>query len=172
PEKGLLTLAQAIQQRPVTRIAVCGSGPLQAMVEQSEGLDYIGFQQGAALRQRISQAEFLVMPSTGIESFGLAAIEAFACATPVIASRHGGLREIVEHGRNGLLVTPSDANELAQAIAYAVSHPSDMRRMGLEAYQTYLARYTPERNYAILMDIYHQALAPLPDSLINETIDA
>ncbi|MFM7482627.1 MAG: glycosyltransferase, partial [Burkholderiaceae bacterium] len=40
PEKGLLTLAQAIQQRPVTRIAVCGSGPLQAMVEQSEGLDY------------------------------------------------------------------------------------------------------------------------------------
>lgn len=172
PEKGLLTLAQAIQQRPVTRIAVCGSGPLQAMVEQSEGLDYIGFQQGATLRQRISQAEFLVMPSNGIESFGLAAIEAFACATPVIASRHGGLREIVEHGRNGLLVTPGDAHELAQAIAYAVGHPSEMRRMGLEAYQAYLARYTPERNYAILMDIYHQALAPLPDSLINETIDA
>ncbi|MEK0436015.1 MAG: hypothetical protein RL369_2064, partial [Pseudomonadota bacterium] len=71
PEKGLLTLAQAIRQRPVTRIAVCGSGPLQAMVEQSEGLDYIGFQQGAKLRERISQAEFLVMPSTGIESFGL-----------------------------------------------------------------------------------------------------
>jgi glycosyltransferase involved in cell wall biosynthesis len=172
PEKGLLTLAQAIRQKPVTRIAVCGSGPLQATIEQSDGLDYIGYEQGEALRTRIANAEFLVMPSTGIESFGLAAIEAFACGTPVIASRHGGLREIVEHGHNGLLVTPGNANELADAIAYAVAHPMRMRRMGLEAYQTYLARYTPERNYTTLMAIYHQALAPLPTSLTAETIDA
>ncbi len=171
-EKGLLTLAQAIRQQPVTRIAVCGSGPMQATVEQSEGLNYIGYEQGEALRARIANAEFLVMPSTGIESFGLAAIEAFACGTPVIASRHGGLREIVEHGHNGLLVTPGNADELADAIAYAVSNPTQMRRMGLEAYQTYLARYTPERNYTTLMDIYHQALAPLPTSVTSETIDA
>ena len=171
-EKGLLTLAQAIRQQPVTRIAVCGSGPMQATVEQSEGLNYIGYEQGEALRARIANAEFLVMPSTGIESFGLAAIEAFACGTPVIASRHGGLREIVEHGHNGLLVTPGNADELADAIAYAVSNPMQMRRMGLEAYQTYLARYTPERNYTTLMDIYHQALAPLPTSLTSETVDA
>jgi len=171
-EKGLLTLAQAIRQKPVTRIAVCGSGPLQAFVEQSEWLDYIGFEQGETLRTRIANAEFLVMPSTGIESFGLAAIEAFACGTPVIASRHGGLREIVEHGHNGLLVTPGNADELADAIAYAVSNPIQMRRMGLEAYQTYLARYTPERNYTTLMAIYHQTLAPLPTSLTAETIDA
>jgi glycosyltransferase involved in cell wall biosynthesis len=172
PEKGLLTLVQAIRQKPVTRIEVCGSGPLQATIEQSQGLDYIGFEQGEALRTRIASAEFLVMPSTGIESFGLAAIEAFACGTPVIASRHGGLREIVEHGRNGLLVTPGNADELADAIAYAVANPMQMRRMGLEAYQTYLARYTPERNYTALMDIYHQALTPLPTSLTAETIDA
>jgi glycosyltransferase involved in cell wall biosynthesis len=171
-EKGLLTLAQAIRQTPVTRIAVCGSGPLQAFVEQSEWLDYIGYEQGEALRTRIRNAEFLVMPSTGIESFGLAAIEAFACGTPVIASRHGGLREIVEHGHNGLLVTPGNADELAEAIDYAVSNPIQMRRMGLEAYQTYLARYTPERNYSTLMAIYHQTLASLPTSLTAETIDA
>jgi glycosyltransferase involved in cell wall biosynthesis len=172
PEKGLLTLAKAIRQKPATRIAVCGSGPLQATVEQSEGLDYVGFEQGEALRTRIASAEFLVMPSTGIESFGLAAIEAFACGTPVIASRHGGLREIVEHGHNGLLVTPGSADELADAIAFAVSNPMQMRSMGLEAYQTYLARYTPERNYSTLLDIYHQALTPLPTSLTAETIDA
>jgi glycosyltransferase involved in cell wall biosynthesis len=172
PEKGLLTLVQALQQRPGTQITVCGRGPLQGLVEHSKQLIYAGFEQGEALRARIASAGFLVMPSTGIESFGLAAIEAFACGTPVIASRHGGLREIVEHGRNGLLVTPGDANELAAAIHYALTHPVQMRRMGLEAYQTYLARYTPERNYATLMAIYHQALAPLPTSLTAETIDA
>jgi hypothetical protein len=47
-----------------------------------------------------------------------------------------------------------------------------MRRMGVEAYQTYLARYTPERNYTTLMAIYHQTRAPLPTSLTAETIDA
>jgi glycosyltransferase involved in cell wall biosynthesis len=172
PEKGLLTLVQALQQRPSTRITVCGSGPLQALVEQSKQLDYVGFEQGEALRARVASAAFLVMPSTGIETFGLAAIEAFACGTPVIASRHGGLREIVEHGRNGLLVTPGDAKALAEAMDYAFAHPMQMRRMGLEAYQTYLARYTPERNYATLMGIYHQALAPLPTSLTAKTLDA
>ena len=172
PEKGLLTLAQAVQQQPATRITVCGSGPLQHFVEQAAGLDFLGFQQGAALLQRLASAAFLVMPSIAIESFGLAAIEAFACATPVIASRQGGLRDIIEHGRNGLLVPPGDASALADAIAYAVAHPAEMRRMGLEAYQTYLARYTPERNYTTLMNIYDQALAPLPDSLLSKTIDA
>ena len=172
PEKGVLTLVQALQQRPSTRITVCGSGPLQSVVEQSKQLDYVGFERGEALRARIAGAAFLVMPSTGIESFGLAAIEAFACGTPVIASRHGGLREIVEHGRNGLLVPPGDSKALAEAMDYAFAHPMQMRRMGMEAYQTYLARYTPERNYATLLSIYHQALAPLPTSLTAETIDA
>jgi glycosyltransferase involved in cell wall biosynthesis len=104
------------------------------------------------------------MPSTGVESFGLVAIEAFACGTPVIATRHGGLRELIHHGENGLLVPPNDANALASAIAYAESHPDHMRDMGMAARKNYLASYTPERNYQQLIQIYHEAVdsAPLP----------
>ena len=171
PEKGLETLARAMQRLPGTQIDVYGKGPLQALVEQSEGLRYRGFATGDALRAQLGAAAFLVMPSTGIESFGLAAIEAFACGTPVIASRQGGLREIVEHRRNGLLVAPGDAEDLAWAIDYAQKHPDDMRRMGMEAYQAYLAHYTPERNYETLMRIYDEALASLP-SPAPELIDA
>jgi len=99
-----------------------------------------------------------------VESFGLVAIEAFACGTPVIATRHGGLRELIIHGQNGLLVPPNDANALAAAIAYAESHPDAMRRMGMAARNNYLTAYTPERNYEQLIQIYHEAvnLAPLP----------
>ena len=172
PEKGLETLARAMQRLPGARVAVYGKGPLQAMVEQCEGLDYRGFEGGETLRQRVAKAAFLVMPSTGIESFGLAAIEAFASGTPVIASRQGGLREIVEHKKNGLLVAPGDAEDLAWAINYAITHPDDMRRMGMDAYQTYLANYTPERNYATLMRIYDEALASLPSSISANLIDA
>ncbi len=162
PEKGLSVLAQALQALPGMTIDVYGTGPLQAMVENTPGLRYRGFLASAPLRQRMQQATYLVMPSTGMESFGLAAIEAFACGVPVIASRQGGLGELVRDRQNGLLVNPGDPKSLAAAIAYADEHPEQMRRMGMNAYQTWLAHYTPERNYELLMRIYDQALSPLP----------
>ncbi len=164
-EKGLHVLMQAMQQLPGQCIAVYGKGPLQSFVMNAPGLDYRGFQTPDVLAKRMHAAAYLVMPSTGVESFGLVAVEAFACGTPVIASRQGGLLELVVHGKTGLLVAPGDANELAQAIAYAEANPERMREMGRAAWETYLEHYTPERNYEQLLGIYQQAMAasPQPD---------
>jgi glycosyltransferase involved in cell wall biosynthesis len=163
-EKGIEVLINALNKLPDHVIDVFGKGPLQALVEASPHLRYGGFQSREVLHQKLNEAAYLVMPSTGVESFGLVAIEAFACGTPVIATRHGGLRELIHHGQNGLLVPPNDANALASAIAYAESHPRHMRRMGMAARKTYLTSYTPERNYEQLIQIYHEALnrASLP----------
>lgn len=165
PEKGLATLARALQSLPDTTLDVYGKGPLQSMVEQTAGLRYRGYLSSQQLRQRMQRAAYLVMPSTGMESFGLAAIEAFACGVPVIASRQGGLGELVTHGKNGLLVEPGDPAALADAIAHAQAHPEQMRSMGIDAYQTWRTHYTPERNYELLMRIYDEALSPLPSPL-------
>lgn len=162
PEKGLIILAQALQSLPGKVIDVYGTGPLQTLVERSAGLRYRGFLASAPLRERMLQAAYLVMPSTGMESFGLAAIEAFACGVPVIASRQGGLGELITHRHDGLLVSAGDSAALAEAIAYADDHPLDMRRMGMAAHQTWRAHYTPERNYEMLMHIYDEALSNSP----------
>ncbi len=143
-------------------IDVFCKGPLQALVEASPRLRYGGFQPSDILHQKLNEAAYLVMLSTDVESFGLIAIEAFACGTPVIATRDGGLRELIHHGQNGLLVPPNDASALASAIAYAESHPNHMRRMGMAARKNYLTSYTPERNYEQLIQIYHEALHPAP----------
>jgi glycosyltransferase involved in cell wall biosynthesis len=161
-EKGIAVLINALNKLPDHMIDVFGKGPLQALVEASPRLRYGGFQSSDVLRQKLNGAAYLVMPSTGMESFGLVAIEAFACGTPVIATRHGGLRELIRHGQNGLLVPPNDANALASAIAYAESHPDKMRRMGMAARKNYLTSYTPERNYEQLIQIYHEAVNPAP----------
>lgn len=161
-EKGIATLAQALQQLPGLQIDVYGNGPMRELVEHTPGLRYRGFLSADALRERMQRSSYLIAPSTGIESFGLVAIEAFACGTPVIASAHGGLREIVIHRRSGLLVPPGNADALAQAIRSAEYRPDDMQRMGVNAYQDYLAHYTPERNYAMLMQVYREAIACLP----------
>jgi len=165
PEKGLATLALALQSLPEITIDVYGKGPLQAMVEHTAGLRYRGYLPSLQLRQCMQRAAYLVMPSTGMESFGLAAIEAFACGVPVIASRQGGLGELVTHGKNGLLVEPGDPAALAAAIAHAQAHPEQMRRMGIDAYQTWREHYTPERNYELLMRIYDEALTTLPSPI-------
>ena len=159
PEKGLHVLAEAMGQLHAAQIDVYGKGPLQSLVEQTPGLRYRGFHESALLQSRLREASYLVMPSTGVESFGLVAIEAFACGTPVIASRHGGLKEIVVQGQTGLLVPPGDARALAQAIEYAETHPEAMLAMGRAARQVYLERYTPEINYERMIRIYREALA-------------
>ncbi|MGB4346060.1 MAG: glycosyltransferase family 4 protein [Burkholderiaceae bacterium] len=160
-EKGIGILAQALTHLPEIRIDVFGKGPLQNLVTQSPGLRYGGFQSPAQLTRRLHDAAYVVVPSTGVESFGLVAIEAFACGTPVIATRHGGLAELVVHGKTGLLVAPGDADDLACAISWAEANPAAMLTMGKAAYAEYLTRYTPEHNYDLLVRIYREAIAEI-----------
>ena len=68
------------------------------------------------------------------------------------------MAEIVEDGRTGLHFTPGDSQDLAEKIEWGWSHPEAMIRMGRAARHEYEAKYTAERSYTRLMDIYHQAL--------------
>jgi glycosyltransferase involved in cell wall biosynthesis len=158
-EKGLDVLLKAVALLDKIKIDVYGTGPLADLVSTALGLRSLGFHSQSTLINRLHQVSYLVMPSTGIESFGLVAIEAFSCGTPVIASRHGSLAEIIKHGETGLLVKPGDHPELAHAITWAESHPDEMKKMGQAAYNDYLEHYTPESNYKILMKIYDKTIA-------------
>lgn len=76
-----------------------------------------------------AHASVYVQPSF-TESFGLAALEAMAGGLPVVASRVGGLEELVEHGRTGFLVAPGDGTGFAAAIGRLFSDPDLARTMG------------------------------------------
>jgi glycosyltransferase involved in cell wall biosynthesis len=104
-------------------------------------------------------SSFLVAPSTCLETFGLAAVEAFATGLPVIASGHGGLGELIEDGVTGLHVRPGDAADLARAINWATRHPDAMLAMGRAARARYLANYTPQRNFDLLQSVYQHVLS-------------
>ena len=157
-EKGLKVLAEALSQLPDSQIDVYGKGDLQSYVEATSSFNYKGFHAADELQACLRQAAYLVVPSTGVESFGLVAIEAFAAGTPVIASANGGLQEIVVHGKTGFLVESGNTDALARAIAFAEDHPDEMKVMGRAARQAYLSRYTPTINYQLLMSIYCEAV--------------
>ena len=104
-------------------------------------------------------AMLLVLPSECYENFPMNIVEAFACGLPVICSRLGAMEEIVADGRTGLHFTPGDPEDLAHKIHWARSHPRRMAEMGREARREYEAKYTAERNYSRLMEIYQQAIS-------------
>jgi glycosyltransferase involved in cell wall biosynthesis len=157
-EKGIDVLIGAARRMPSHALRVLGGGPLEADVKAAFGDAHLGFRPHAEVQAMLGRARYLVAPSTCYETFGLALVEAFACGTPVIASGHGAFAEIVQDGVTGLLFKPGDAADLAAKIAWAESHPQEMLRMGVAARLDYEAKYTPQRNYELLIEIYEDAI--------------
>lgn len=115
----------------------------------------------------MSRAAFLVLPSACYEGFPRTLVEAYACGLPVIASRHGSLRELVHEGRTGLLFEPGDASGLAERIRWAQANPAAMLEMGRTARAEYEARYTPAHNVAELEGIYGRAISDVRSATVR-----
>ena len=122
-------------------------------------VEFTGLLPHARTIAAIKGARFLIFSSEWYETFGLTMIEAFACGVPVICSRMGAMQEIVEDGRTGLHFNPGDSRDLAEKVEWAWNHPDQMQRMGEEARREYESKYTAEKNYPRLMEIYERAIA-------------
>ncbi len=164
PEKGLATLLDAWERLPVPcPLHIIGDGPDRAALEvrvrerNIPGIVFRGHLSRADTMTALQGARFIVTPSICYEGFPMVIAEAFACGTPVLCSKLGGMKEIVTDGVTGLHFTPGDAADLAQKAAWAWSHPVEVSEMGRSARREYEKQYTAERNYELLMDIYYQA---------------
>jgi len=124
PRKGLQVLLRAwpeLRRRTGARLRVLGADPLQVRLlltrlrVSDDGIDAIGFVSEQERTEELVKAKAFVAPSLGGESFGMVLTEAFACATPVVASDIRGYRDVMTP-ETGLLVPPDDPPALAQAI--------------------------------------------------------
>lgn len=116
-------------------------------------------------------ADVCAVPSLH-ETFGLVALEAMACGTPVAASDAGGLRELVRHGETGLLSEPGNAAALAEAIDALLSDAAVARRMG-EAGVERARPFTWDASASRLASAYEQVvsggIAGLPGRSVSTT---
>ncbi len=93
------------------------------------------------------------MPSY-YETGGLSAIEAMAFGLPVVASRTGGLPEVVEDGVTGILVPPGDSKALAEAVVLLLHDPALRRRLGQAGRQRVLDEFTLDRVLPQTLNVY------------------
>lgn len=158
-EKGIDTLLRAWTGVNVP-LRVIGDGPMRQLVESAAGpsIMFLGRKTSAEVVREMAQAAFLVQPSVGPETFGMAIAEAYCQSLPVIASRIGALAEIVREKATGLLFSPGDADDLAAKVRWAYQCPDTMRIMGLNARSTYVQQYSPSVNFRIFTAIYERAI--------------
>lgn len=119
------------------RTTIAGTGPLGAELRQRAArlgvagrVEFVGMVDHERVPALLRRHDIFVMPSRW-EEFGVAAAEAASCGLPVIATRVGGIPEIVQDGITGLLVPPDDPHALAAAISRLAGDPQLRRQLGM-----------------------------------------
>jgi len=161
-EKGVRTLLSAWRSVSGLPLKILGDGPLRGEIEaqvRAQGInaEFLGGVNRDKVLSIVSGACLQVVPSEWYEGFPMVILEAYACGTPVVASRIGSLAEIVLDGETGLHFKAGDPVDLAQRVNHLGEHPELARRMGMKAREIFLEKYTAEKNLEMLMGIYARA---------------
>ncbi|HYN86291.1 MAG TPA: N-acetyl-alpha-D-glucosaminyl L-malate synthase BshA [Pyrinomonadaceae bacterium] len=114
----------------------------------------------------MSVADVLLLPSEQ-ESFGLAALEAMACEAPVVASRVGGVPEVVTDGETGYLSEAGDVEKMARDAARLLSDEGARREMGARARREALARYSTDLVIPRYLEFYERVIAASQGGNVN-----
>lgn len=139
------------RQQLENRAAALGLGPAQVV--------FAGQQQPENVKKLLMSARFVLLPSLCGESFGNSVVEAFSCGRPAIVTDLGGQAELVEHGVHGWKVPAGDPQALSAVLDNCFSCDGAVDRAGKNARHEFVSRYTPERNFETLMDIYESVSA-------------
>jgi glycosyltransferase involved in cell wall biosynthesis len=105
----------------------------------------------------LASADAFVLPSRS-EAFPNSVIEAMAAGLPVIANAVGGLLDLIDNGRTGLLVPPSDPDALTPALRFLIENPARAAAIGEAARAEVRQRYSFERMVSAFEDLYTSSL--------------
>jgi len=158
-EKGIDTLLCAARYTN-NPVRIVGDGPLRAELEIAAppNVTFLGRIPHDRVIEEMAKARCLVLPSVSYEGFPVTLVEAYSIGLPVIASRLGSLKELIEDGVTGLHFTPNDVTELTRSIQRLHEDRDFSTRLGQEARKQYEARFTPERILSYLGEIYKSVL--------------
>lgn len=159
-EKQIDHIRPVLEQVPNTRLIVVGDGPARPYLERHfVGLPvkFMGYMQGERLSQAYASADIFVFPSR-LETFGLVVVEAMAAGLPVVASRVGGVTDVVQEGKNGYTFDSGDTHALVDGVRKIAISRENIEGMG-----QYARQYAETQSWDAMMDevieIYAQLIA-------------
>src|SRR5436309_4378776 len=175
PKKGVATSLRAFaifkKDNPKAEFFIAGKGPLQPELEMLAGglgilrdVHFVGFLSQPKLLELYASSHLFLHPSEissnqDQEGVPNSALEAMATGLPVVATRHGGIPEAVDHGRTGFLVAEEDHVGLAKAMQLTTSSPALLKKMAERAHATVVERFEQAAQIEQLESFYEEAIA-------------
>jgi len=167
-DKGAVHVMRAMEQlaaRGIDAHLVMAGTPLssfrrhlQKMPSQVRArLTVLGPINEAEKRNLLAAAAVIAMPSR-VDAFGIAYLEAWVNRKPVIGAQAGGVPEVIEHGRDGLLVPFGDVDRLADSLATLLTEEPLARQMGDRGYEKVMSAYTWDKVYRRISTIYQELI--------------
>ncbi len=164
----LKAMAQVVRTLPFVRIWIIGDVPqkkelykqeLQVLVKRlglTEHVDFLGNR--SDVPQLLSQTDVLVLSSTVPEAFGRVILEAQAAGVPVVATKVGGVVEIIDDEKTGLLVLPKDTETMAKAVIRLLRDPKLAQNLVTDARKKLETQYTLEHMASQTIKVYEELL--------------
>ena len=164
-EKGLRTLIDAALKANSGKLKILGDGPLKgeliSYVKSKTGnnnIEFMGHVSHKKVIELLRRCSFIILPTECYENFPYSIIEAFACGKPAIASRLGGIPELVRNWDTGLLFEPGDSDSLSLKIKFFINHPLKAAEMGRIARKFVEKELNRNKYYERLNEIYTRLL--------------
>ena len=156
-QKGVHVLLDIFKKNK-KNIEIIGSGPMEDLVKEAAknhpNIRYLGYADNAFIIQKLKQSRGLIVPSLTYEGQPMTILEAFSTGTPVFASDTKNMDSMITHGQNGFLFQPEKDHTIFDNL-----DALDTDNLYENARLTYKEKYSPEKNYDYLMNIYKQAIS-------------
>src|ERR1700685_2702820 len=157
-------LCDRVHKKIPSKLLLTGDGPDRSQAEWlavqkgiHEHVLFLGKQD--QIREKLAISDVMLMPSE-LESFGLAALEGMACEVVPIATRTGGVPEVIEHGVSGFLADVGDVDAMAGYAISLLSDESALRAMGKRARAAAQEKYCSSKIIPLYEDFYRRVLGP------------
>lgn len=165
--KGVHILVDAfkhvIKEFPEAKLLIAGKGFLKEYLRYkikasnvANNVEFLGYISDDKLIKLYAASNIFVCPSIFAEAFGIVILEAMASGKPVIATKVGGIPEIIDHEINGFLVEPNDTGELSSAIIRLLSDKKEMNRMGKNARKKVEEVYDWNKLVFRILEVYEE----------------
>jgi glycosyltransferase involved in cell wall biosynthesis len=157
-EKRLDWLYAPITQLSGVRLAFIGSGPAEAHLRErfkATNTIFMGYMTGQELAEAYASSDVFAFPSD-TETLGFVAMEAMASGVPAVGARAGGIPDVIEHGKNGLMFTPGDLGDLTDQLKLLLFNPALRKDMGRQA-RLDMEKWSWKAATAKLVDYYELA---------------
>ena len=165
-EKGILNLIEAIGDIPDAKLLIAGDGPERERIEayiSEHKLDgritLLGYQNQDSIHKYITNSRFVVIPSICNENCPYSVLEAMEIGKPIVASRIGGIPELIADGENGYLYKADDISELKEKLTLMLDNDDKVNRFAQKSRGLYENHYSPDSYYNELIKIYNTVMS-------------